>query len=79
MATKKAKPVVEKLLKCGIERDDKNWLYLVDRRCNILRMERGVPKARTETILETDLKREKGFMYFLDQDGDLVRQKDSGR
>ena len=82
MATKK-KPEVpkdtEKVLRCGIDRDPEKYLYFVDKRGNITRMERGVPRARTEVILETGLKREKGFMYFLDEDGDLCRAKDSGR
>lgn len=69
----------EKILRCGIERDDENWLYFVDRRCNIMRMQRGVPRAKTELLVETDCKREKGYMYYLDEDGDLVRAVDKSR
>lgn len=79
MATKKKKKApadAVKILKCGIERDDENWLYLIDRKCNIIRMERGVAKARTEMLVETEFKREKGFMYYIDEDGDLAKAKD---
>ena len=69
----------EKILQCGIERDPERFLYYVDKRCNVVRMERGVPRARTEILLETGLKREKGFMYFIDDDGDLARAPDSGK
>jgi hypothetical protein len=37
-------------------------------------MERGVARAKTEIILVTGLKREKGFDYFLDNDGDVARE-----
>ena len=76
MASKKPKLPPEKVLRCGIERDDDKYLYYVDRRCNVVRMVRGVPKAATEVIVETGLKREKGFMYYVDDDGDVAKEPD---
>ncbi|MCP4501062.1 MAG: ATP-dependent acyl-CoA ligase [Deltaproteobacteria bacterium] len=66
-------------MNCNIVRDDENWLHYVDRRCNIMRMQRGVPRAKTELLLETDHQRQKGFMYYLDENGDLAREIDRSR
>jgi hypothetical protein len=75
MATKK-KPTAppEKVMKSGLARDTSKYLYYVDKQCNVVRMERGVPKAKTEILLVTGLKREKGFDYFVDDDGDVARE-----
>jgi len=75
MATKK-KPAgaPEKVHKAGIQKDDKAWLYYVDKQCNVVRMARGVAKAKTEVIVVTGLKREKGWDYFIDDDGDVARE-----
>jgi hypothetical protein len=75
MATKK-KPAgaAEKVHKAGILKDDKAWLYYVDKQCNVVRMARGVAKAKTEVIVVTGLKREKGWDYFIDDDGDVARE-----
>jgi hypothetical protein len=75
MATKK-KPAgaAEKVHKAGIQKDDKAWLYYVDKQCNVVRMARGVAKAKTEVIVVTGLKREKGWDYFIDDDGDVARE-----
>lgn len=81
MASKKPKIPAgppEKLFKAGIVRDDVKYLYYVDKQCNIVRMERGVLKAKTEVVAVTGLKREKGWAYFIDPDGDLSREPDSG-
>ena len=67
----------QKLVKAGIQRDDTKFLYFIDKGCNVMRMERGVPKAKTETILVTGLKREKGWDYFVDADGDVSREPES--
>ena len=79
MASKK-KPAVglppEKVLKAGIVKDDSKYLYYVDKQCNVVRMQRGVARAPTEVILTTGLKRERGFMYYVDADGDLSREPD---
>jgi hypothetical protein len=75
MATKKkATSPPEKMWKAGLPRDAAKYLYYVDKQCNVVRMERGVAKAKTEVILVTGLKREKGFDYFLDDDGDVARE-----
>ena len=76
MATKKAKgdAAVEKVLKAGLARDDTKYLYYVDKNGDVVRMERGVPKAKSEVMLKTGLKREKGWGYFLDADGDVSRE-----
>ena len=83
MAAKKkaSKPKVEpeKVFDCGIDKDDEKYLYYVDKRCNVVRMERGKPKAGTEILVRTGLKREKGWMYYVDDAGDLVREPDNSR
>ncbi len=75
MATKK-KPggTPEKVFAAGLARDDAAWLYYVDKHCNVVRMARGVAKARTEIVVVTGLKRDKGFDYFIDDDGDVARE-----
>jgi hypothetical protein len=72
MESKKAP--AEKVHKARIQRDDAKFLYYVDKRCNIVRMARGVPRAKTEILVVTGLKREKGWDYFVDADGDLARE-----
>lgn len=81
MASKKApaKGEPEKVLRCGIEKDDARYVYFVDRRGNLMRMERGVPKPAMDVVIEKAVKRERGFMYYLDDDGDLVKEPDSSR
>lgn len=77
MASKKSKVPPgppEKLFKAGIVRDDAKYLYYVDKQCNVVRMERGVPKAKTEVVVVTGLKREKGWDYFVDPEGDVSRE-----
>jgi hypothetical protein len=81
MATKKAKVPAgppEKVFKAAIQRDDANYLYYVDKQCNVVRMARGVAKAKTEIIVVTGLKREKGWDYFVDPEGDVSREPDNG-
>jgi hypothetical protein len=78
MASKKPKGPPEKVLECGIEKDDENFVYFVDRRGNLTRMARG-GKGDCEVLLAKCVKREKGFMYYLDDDGDLVREPDNSR
>ena len=75
MATKK-KPAgaSEKVHQAGIQKDDTAWLYYVDKQCNVVRMARGVARAKTEVIVVTGLKREKGWDYFIDDDGDVARE-----
>jgi hypothetical protein len=73
-AKKKATTPPEKVLKAGIARDPTKYLYYVDKQGNVVRMERGVAKAKTEILLVTGLKREKGFDYFVDDDGDVARE-----
>ncbi|HEY1098662.1 MAG TPA: hypothetical protein VGF99_07030 [Myxococcota bacterium] len=74
MATKKKAGPAEKVLTAGIVKDPTKYLYYVDKACNVVRMERGVARAKTEVILVSGLKREKGWDYFLDDDGDLARE-----
>jgi hypothetical protein len=40
-------------------------------------MERGVAKAKTEILVSTGLKREKGWDYFVDDDGDVAREPEA--
>lgn len=82
MASKKSSTAAtfpEKVLSLGIEKNDDKYVYFVDRRGNLLRMERGTAKASCEVVLEKAIKRERGFMYYLDDDGDLVKEPDTGR
>jgi hypothetical protein len=71
---KKAAGPPEKVLTAGLSRDPTKYLYYVDKQCNVVRMERGVARAKTEVLLVTGLKREKGFDYFVDDDGDVARE-----
>ena len=36
----------EKILRCGVDQDPARYLYYVDKKGNVVRMERGVPKAK---------------------------------
>ncbi len=80
MASKKAKVPAgppEKVFKAGIARDDGRYLYYVDKQCNVVRMARGVAKAKTEIIVVTGLKRDKGWDYYVDGEGDVSREPES--
>ena len=77
MAPKKPKPPAEKVFAAGIKQDKAKFLYYVDRQCNVVRMERGIAKAKTEVIAVTGLKRDKGWDYFLDDDGDVAREPEA--
>jgi hypothetical protein len=77
MASKKPKQPAEKVFTAGIAQDKTRYLYYVDRQCNVVRMERGVAKAKTEVLAVTGLKREKGWDYFIDDDGDVAREPEA--
>lgn len=77
MASKKPKQPAEKVFAAGIAQDKTRYLYYVDRQCNVVRMERGVAKAKTEVLTVTGLKREKGWDYFIDDDGDVAREPEA--
>ncbi len=79
MAAKKKPIETELVFESNIDRDDEKWLYLIDRRGSIQRMERGVARAKTETLFANVIQREKGWMYFLDPDGNVVRSPDNSR
>lgn len=80
MASKKtASTGPEKVLRCGVEKDDERYVYFVDRKGNLLRMERGVKKPGCDVLIEKAIQRERGYMYYLDDDGDLVKEPDSAR
>ncbi|MEW5854196.1 MAG: hypothetical protein AB2A00_35810 [Myxococcota bacterium] len=79
-AKKKAVPEgagPEKVLKAGIAKDDARYIYYVEKNGDVVRMQRGVARAPTEVILKTGIRREKGWMYYLDADGDLAREPDN--
>jgi len=81
MASKKPKEAAtapEKVLKLGIACDHENFVYFVDRRGNLTRMGRG-GKGGMDVLVPNAIKREKGYMYYLDAEGDLVREVDTGR
>jgi hypothetical protein len=73
-AKKKAAGPPEKVHRAGIVKDEARYLYYVDKQCNVVRMERGVARAKTEIVVSTGLKRERGFDYFVDADGDVARE-----
>lgn len=79
MAAKKKPIETELVFESNIDRDDEKWLYLIDRRGSIQRMERGVARAKTETLFANVIQREKGWMYFLDPEGNVVRSPDNSR
>jgi hypothetical protein len=63
--------MAEKVLKLNIERDYKNWMYFIDGFGSVCKM----PKRGGATIeLHPEaVKREDGFLYFIDKDGDISR------
>lgn len=76
MASKKPVGPPEKVLRCGIAKDDA-YVYFVERNGDLVRMQRGVIRAGTEVVIAQAIeKREKGYMYYLDDDGDLVKEPD---
>lgn len=77
MAAKKQKGPPEKVHKAGIARDDAKYLYYIDKQCNVVRMERGVVRAKTVVLLVTGLKRDKGYDYYVDADGDVAREPEA--
>lgn len=77
MASRKPKGPPEKVLRCGIEKDDDRFVYYVERNGDLVRMERGKVRARTEVVIAKAIeRREKGYMYYLDDDGDLIKEPD---
>ena len=66
----------EKGFAAGSPREDAKYLYFVEKNGDVVRMERGVPRARTEVLLRTGIKRERGYMYYLDEAGDVAREPD---
>lgn len=80
MASKKTKVPPgppEKICRASIVRDDSTYLYYVDKQCNVVRMTRAVAKAKTEVIVVTGLKREKGWDYYVDREGDVTREPEA--
>jgi hypothetical protein len=71
-----SKSVADKVFAAGIVRDDERFLYYVDKRGDVVRMTRGVAKAPTVVLVKTGLKRERGYSYFVDADGDVAREPD---
>jgi hypothetical protein len=75
VGTKKASPsAAEKVALLGLSKDVAAYLYYVDRQGNVVRMQRGVAKAKTEVLVANAVRRERGFDYFIDDDGDVVRE-----
>lgn len=72
-------PGPEKVCLLGIQKDETRFVYFVDRKGNLLRMERGVRQAKCEVLMERVVRRERGFMYYLDADGDLAKEPDASR
>jgi hypothetical protein len=76
VASRKPKGPPEKIRDCGVKKED-GFVYFVDRRGNLMRMQRGVVRAREELVFEKAIeKREKGYMYYLDDDGALWKEPD---
>jgi hypothetical protein len=69
---KKAVAPPQKVALLGINKDVVGYLYYVDRQGNVVRMQRGIAKAKTEIIAAAAVVRERGFDYYLDDDGDVV-------
>lgn len=67
----------EKVFKAGLPRDPEKFVYYVEKNGDVVRMERGVARARTEVVLRTGMRREKGYMYYVDDEGDVAREPDS--
>ena len=51
-----------------------NWIYHIDENGNLLRGKMGaIPNHHTELVAELNIKREKGYLYFFKDDGDVYR------
>jgi hypothetical protein len=75
MASKKhSKEPPEKIALLALIRDDQKYLYYVDRVGSVVRMQRGVAKAKTDVVVAKAVVRERGFDYFVDGDGDVARE-----
>ncbi|MDR0486224.1 MAG: hypothetical protein LBH29_05810 [Elusimicrobiota bacterium] len=68
----------EKVLKVGVKKDNKGYLYFLDKQGDIARtmMARAGKKAgKQEKVFKAGVQREKGYMYFIDGNGDVSRAK----
>jgi hypothetical protein len=82
MASKKKDPATagagpEKVFKAGIAKDPEKFLYMVERNGDVVSMQRGVARAQTVVLVRTGIKRERGWMYYVDDDGDVSREPDN--
>lgn len=79
MAAKKKAPATppEKVVKAALPRDPDKFVYLVEKNGDVVRMSRGAPKPTLEVVLRTGHRRARGYMYYVDDDGDVCREPDS--
>ncbi|MCD6500121.1 MAG: hypothetical protein J7M25_17650 [Deltaproteobacteria bacterium] len=65
----------EKIEPAGIQKDNKQFLYYIKNgRVYRIRKKRSVePKPKPEVAYEGTIQQEPGFIYFVDEDGDISR------
>ena len=64
--------MAEKVKVLHLERDFKQFLYWIDGSGNVVaKQKKG--DAQTVVLVEGAVTREKGFLYFLDKEGDVAR------
>ena len=66
----------EKVFKAGIAKNAEKFLYLVEKNGDVVQMARGVARAPMEVIVKTGIPRQRGYMYYVDDDGDVAREPD---
>jgi len=65
----------EKIEPAGIQKDNKEFLYYIKNgRVYRIRKKRSIePKPNPEVAYEGTIQQEPGFIYFVDEDGDISR------
>ena len=70
--------MAQKIAKLGIERDDSNFLYYINKDGDVWQVARkqaGMKKGKPSRVAQTDVVKEAGYLYFLDKNGDVSRAK----
>jgi hypothetical protein len=60
-ATSSARQAPEKVAQLSLTRDDSKYLYYIDKLGSVVRMQRGVAKAKTDVLVARAVVRERGF------------------
>ena len=63
----------EKVVKLGLERDYKTYLYYIDAAGSVCRKPKNPKTSPAEVVAAHAVAREKDYLYFLDKEGDISR------